>query len=623
VSLEQWLWHDRILLGACLVTGFLISYQLGVTVLQPRWLDPATDWLRAVLAWPELLLVGFVSLRLTRARHPAALAWWMLSIMLLAYAVAQNLWALFAQLIYSHGVPFPSLADLFYLLQYPCFFLAIILLPTTPSWGSRTKVAVDTLLWMGAVTALSWYFFLAPIYAQGGESPLGKLVSLAYPVGDLAVFFGLTMGLMRSSRGRADRLVLYVLVVAAGCLILADSWYAALLLSAKSVQAAAYAPNLVWIAAYLLVVLAGLVQLRLTAFDASPLPLTQAEFPQRGLRARRGVSDQQFQRDDLIASLPVLLPILAALLASVTIMIHAAMTYTDLQHVMGPAAVSLGLLLLAIGRQEIALLDYAQADRERETAQAGVLALREANRRKEAFLNIASHELKTPLASVRGNIQLLVRRLHAVQLQETGAEDLAPLVGQMHAALERSTVSLQRIGRLIDDLLDVACIGEGRLDLRQEPCDLASIVQQAVEAQRVIADARPFHVVLPATTPVVVLGDAERLGRVVTHYVTNAFKYSRADRPIVVSLQVADEVARLAVRDAGFGLPLEEQAHVWEGFYRASGVSVQSGSAVGLGLGLYICQTIIERHHGHVGVESEIGKGSTFWFTLPLVPSTS
>jgi signal transduction histidine kinase len=606
-----------LLLSACLFVGLVITYQLGVTLLQPAWKDPATDWLRAALAWPELLLVVFVSLRLTRAIHPSAQSWWMLSAVLLSYAVAQNLWAIYAQRIYLHGVPFPSLADLFYLLQYPFFFLAIVLLPSTPSWGSRTKVVVDTLLWMGAVTALSWFFILEPIYAHGGESPLGKLVSLAYPVGDLAVIFALTLALMRASRGQADRLVLYVLVVAAIFLIFADSWYAALLVQSTVVQELAYAPNLLWIVAYLLVGLAGLIQLRLMGHISSLPGPTHDEVAKRGKDTLPELSAQQLQRDDLIRSLRVLIPFLAALLASATILIHAAMTNTQMPSLIGPLAVSLGLLLLAIARQEITLLENARAHREREAYQASALALREANRRMERFLDIASHELKTPLTSLEGNIELLVRRLHAVQ-PDTAAADLARLVLMVQAVLERSAHSVDRISWLIDDLLDVVRIREGRLDVRQEPCDLAGIVQEAVDEQRLVADGRPIHLDLPATRPVLVLGDADRLGQVVTNYLTNAVKYSQADRPIAVCLQVRDVDVCLAVRDAGIGVPMEEQARIWERFYRASGVSVQSGSGVGLGLGLHICRTIIERHEGQVGVESAPGEGATFWFTLPL-----
>ena len=116
--------------------------------------------------------------------------------------------------------------------------------------------------------------------------------------------------------------------------------------------------------------------------------------------------------------------------------------------------------------------------------------------------------------------------------------------------------------------------------------------------------------------------DADRLGQVVTNYLTNALKYSPTYCPVTVGLDVDARQARVWVRDEGPGLPPEEQEAIWERFHRVKGIEVQSGSGIGLGLGLYICRTIIERHQGQVGVESEPGQGSTFWFTVPLAPAT-
>jgi signal transduction histidine kinase len=115
------------------------------------------------------------------------------------------------------------------------------------------------------------------------------------------------------------------------------------------------------------------------------------------------------------------------------------------------------------------------------------------------------------------------------------------------------------------------------------------------------------------------MADPDRIGQVVTNYLTNALKYSIAAMPVDVHLTVEQGLARVAVRDRGPGLPLEEQQRLWQRFYRVAGINVRSGSGVGLGLGLYICRSIIERHYGEVGVQSAPGQGSTFWFTLPLI----
>ena len=103
-----------------------------------------------------------------------------------------------------------------------------------------------------------------------------------------------------------------------------------------------------------------------------------------------------------------------------------------------------------------------------------------------------------------------------------------------------------------------------------------------------------------------------------TNFLTNALKYSAQDRPVTVRLRKRGDRARLEVVDRGPGLTAEQQQRVFERFYRAPGVEQQAGSGVGLGLGLYICATIIERHGGSLGVESTVGEGSSFWFELPL-----
>jgi signal transduction histidine kinase len=128
---------------------------------------------------------------------------------------------------------------------------------------------------------------------------------------------------------------------------------------------------------------------------------------------------------------------------------------------------------------------------------------------------------------------------------------------------------------------------------------------------------------LPAESTVSITADPERISQVITNYLTNALKYSSKDRPVHVRLQLEDNSARVSVQDHGVGLSPEEQKHVWERFYRSEDVEVLSNSTqssmMGLGLGLYICKTIIEQHHGNVGLESTPHVGSTFWFTLPLI----
>jgi signal transduction histidine kinase len=118
--------------------------------------------------------------------------------------------------------------------------------------------------------------------------------------------------------------------------------------------------------------------------------------------------------------------------------------------------------------------------------------------------------------------------------------------------------------------------------------------------------------------PVCVEADANRIEQVLTNFLNNAYKYAPADQPIDVRVRVRGNIARVAVRDHGPGLPEGEHTRIWERFYQAPGIEPLAGTPIGLGLGLYICKHIIERHQGQVGVESMPGKGAAFWFALPL-----
>jgi PAS domain S-box-containing protein len=250
-------------------------------------------------------------------------------------------------------------------------------------------------------------------------------------------------------------------------------------------------------------------------------------------------------------------------------------------------------------------------------------ALREANRQMSDFLSLASHELRTPLTGIIGHIQLGQRRLHRLasgdaQWSAAHSKGEADRLTQVEEPLRRAEQQTRLMTRLVGDLLDASRIQADRLALRLAVCNLATIIQEAVEEQRLAWPNRSIALSLPETPRALLLADADRIGQVVTNYLTNALKYSLEDQPVEVCLQVKGSQARILVRDHGPGLPASEQERIWERFHRVPGVEVQDGSGVGLGLGLHISRTIIERHHGQVGVESLPGQGSTFWFTLQL-----
>lgn len=282
----------------------------------------------------------------------------------------------------------------------------------------------------------------------------------------------------------------------------------------------------------------------------------------------------------------------------------------DRKHVYTPEEMALaGTVANLVGL----VIERERLLREREVSRAKVIALREANKRMDEFLGIACHELKTPLAAIKGNIQLAERRLarHTHQ-QEKPLDTLLPEL------LENANRQTDRLDRLVSDLLDVSRIQAGKLEMREMACNLVDIVHDAVREQRLIWPNRKLLLEMSPIEIVPIYADAVRIGQVVTNFLTNALKYSLEGRPVEITLSVEGKTAQVAVRDQGPGFLAEEKEHIWERFHRAKGVEVQSGSGVGLGLGLYISRTIIERHGGHVDVESIPGQGSTFWFTLPL-----
>jgi len=273
-------------------------------------------------------------------------------------------------------------------------------------------------------------------------------------------------------------------------------------------------------------------------------------------------------------------------------------------------------LAAGFGRMALLILERARLLAERAEAQAQAQALQETTRRMNEFLGVASHELRTPLTSISANIQIGERM--TASLQNTPPDALGPRLERLNLLLNGANRQAQRLDRLVGDLLDVSRINAGKLELRIEPCDLAPILTEMVAGQRLAWQGRQITLTLPRRATLPLLADPDRIGQVITNYLTNALKYSPVDQPVEVAAKVEGDQVRVTVRDHGPGIPPAEQAHLFDAFYRAPGISQMSGSGVGLGLGLHICQNIIERHNGALGVISAPGEGATFWFTLPL-----
>ncbi|NVJ01609.1 PAS-domain containing protein [Myxococcus sp. AM009] len=250
--------------------------------------------------------------------------------------------------------------------------------------------------------------------------------------------------------------------------------------------------------------------------------------------------------------------------------------------------------------REVTAERRAEAERERLLREA-----QEAIRVRDDFLSIAAHELKTPLTPLKLHLQML--------RQQRAEADGAPA-----RHVDKSLMQVSRLTGLVNDLLDTSRIQEGRLTLKHGPVVLQELSHDVVSEMRLSSAHHRVEYEAPEA-PLVVLGDADRLAQVLVNLMENAFKYSPSGGTVHVRMAREERHAHGSVQDEGIGIPRDQQEHLFERFFRARNAPI-SGFG-GLGLGLYICRDIVERHGGRLWVESELGRGSTFHFTVPLAPA--
>lgn len=220
---------------------------------------------------------------------------------------------------------------------------------------------------------------------------------------------------------------------------------------------------------------------------------------------------------------------------------------------------------------------------------------------KDDFISIASHELKTPITSLKASLQLLVR------MRENPNPELFPKL------LRQATRSMDKISELVDDLLNVSKMNQGQVALKKDKFKVAEMLEKCCSHFR---ESLTPKLELKGNLDLVVYADEHRIEQVVVNFVSNALKYAPESKHIFLEVQTQDQFVNISVSDSGPGIPKQNLPHLFDRYYRAD----DSGKQVsGLGLGLYICADIVHRHGGQIGVESEIGMGSRFWFTLPLM----
>jgi heavy metal sensor kinase len=218
---------------------------------------------------------------------------------------------------------------------------------------------------------------------------------------------------------------------------------------------------------------------------------------------------------------------------------------------------------------------------------------------QQQFIEDLSHELKTPLAILRGELEVTLKKIRSAKEYE--------------AILASSLEEINRIIRVTDDLLMLVKFDSRLVDLEKSPCDVGGLAREAVDDIRPLASARGVKLAIESTGPQFVLGERDKLKRVLLSLLDNAIKYSPAGGEVRVAVARAGAEVRISVRDAGPGIPGSERSRIFDRFYRVD----KSRSTSGFGLGLSIAKSLIDAHGGRIDVESPPGSGSTFTVVLP------
>ena len=225
-----------------------------------------------------------------------------------------------------------------------------------------------------------------------------------------------------------------------------------------------------------------------------------------------------------------------------------------------------------------------------------------AERRKDEFISMASHELKTPVTSMKGFGYVLKQRLH-----KQGDE-------QAMLYLDKMDRQLNRLSSLISELLDISRMQSGKLVFQQEAFDLLALVKETVEDLQ--QTTQTHHLCLEEAVPAQVVGDRDRIGQVLINLITNAIKYSPVADTVVLRVTTDANQAVVSVQDFGIGIAQQHHDKIFERFYQVT--DPQDCTYPGLGIGLYICSEIMRRHKGRMWVQSSKGQGATFYMSLPL-----
>lgn len=220
---------------------------------------------------------------------------------------------------------------------------------------------------------------------------------------------------------------------------------------------------------------------------------------------------------------------------------------------------------------------------------------------KDEFISVASHELRTPVTSLQASLQLLNR------MKDNPSPVMLPKL------IDQANRSLNRVSILIEDLLNATKMASGQLHLNKKLTVLSELVADCCNHVRTGGE---YDIITTGDKDLQANIDADKIDQVIVNLVNNAVKYAPQSKDIYIDIAREGDYAKISITDQGPGIPPEKLPHLFDRYYR---VDTSGNQYSGLGLGLYICSEIIKKHEGKIGANSQLGQGSTFWFTMPLV----
>jgi signal transduction histidine kinase len=490
-------------------------------------------------------------------------AWYLFALGLLV-SVAADAFSGYYEIHLDREPAVPSAADVLYLSGYPLIIAGIFLL-LRGLGVHRSRVAfLDSVIVTVAVATVQWIFFVDP-YLHSSDKPLARAVEATYPTMDLLMLVALSQLLL----GMGARIVAYrLLVVSVALWVVGDEIFG---LSVDNYTAGGWV-DVFWLGSYV-------------TWGAAALDPSARHEP---LHDRRGVPRLTTRRVVLLGATLLTIPV-------VTVIEHY---WPD--HNLHPLSLAIGEALLAV----LVVSRFAGLVRAVEGARVAERAanerLRELDRLKDEFISTVSHELRTPLTSISGYVELVREQADA---EARGYLDI----------VERNA---SRLLTLVNDLLFVARIQSGLLELDHEDVDLGALVADSIASAKPHAKAGNITLQLAVDAERTrVRGDVRRLGQVVDNLVSNAIKFSPSGGEVRLKLERRGDRAVLEIVDSGIGVREHEQVHLFERFFRSQ--EALDRQIPGTGLGLYISRAIVEAHGGRIAAQSVQGEGSAFVVELP------